>query len=402
MLGTGRPETYGSPYYDLTFLWPKGSDASGYGPTATGGPSEPPAAIGGPSEPPAATGGPSKKKLKALQHQAKQRAKRERKKKAKLQAKDGLLYKLEMTNNPNISDKTVEALRAATIGPFDESSTYFQTSEGKHLSSMFHTDDLREAVRRKLLTSVQKRNVYNHGDALEKKEELLTALRGRPASQEELRSLAQEHGVTTTLMGKLLAGKDVWAAVVEAKAAQLDGDVGVTADGEPALDLGDNLDQARVAWARLAVSMRESDRLTNTLCKSRNVSLASAQIQDAGGRGETMLQTLLTRAGIEFTTDRDNAEEEFSDEVVALPDVKLKEPLELCDRTLHWIEAKNLACAPGAYPDWLWRKIKLQLQKYTKKFGPGAVLWTSGALSAAHAEDIPEVLHLRTCRSLDS
>lgn len=296
---------------------------------------------------------------------------------------------LGWTNEPNIPEQLAAALVAATVKPGETTKGYLYRD--KKLFGLAHAHGIDHNILTVLLKARQKGNAYANLDALSP--ETVEELRLCDASQ--LQDLAVLHGVTTSLLGKLLAGDDVLHQVVDAHASAEQGEQ--TAGGGS----DENAEQAkRRRWAEEALRLRVQDMLTTGVLKSPNYNLMHENQKASGAAGETILQRDLNKAKVAFTTDRENACEEFEDDVVALPDVKLCEPLELFGSTVHWIDAKNLAFLPDAMPAWQLEKLKRQLDKYTEKFGPGAVLWTRNILCATTADALPNVLHLRPLHNI--
>jgi hypothetical protein len=304
-----------------------------------------------------------------------------------------LLKMLGWTDKPTVPADVVRVLENADVTPGETTHSYLRRDHALGAEIHMHHVEIRFVTG--LLRSCQKRNAFLNLDRLAENEEEVARLRERDACQ--LKEMANKYKVTTTQLGKLLAGDDAFHQAIDAYAEAQAGEVSAAVVDTGAADSTDADVVERLrrrAWAEEAIRLRDDDTLTSGMLKSPNHNLVHANHTRAGAIGEDILQEALKRAGVAFTTDRENAREEFQDDVVALPDVKLNTPLELCGRQIHWIEAKNIACAPSLLPDWQWNKIKRQLDKYTEKFGPGAVLWTRQVLCAAHAEAAPDVLHL--------
>jgi hypothetical protein len=57
------------------------------------------------------------------------------------------------------------------------------------------------------------------------------------------------------------------------------------------------------------------------------------------------------------------------------PDFLFDPPLVIHGKVIRWIEVKNSLCIPDVSFD-SQSEIKVQAQKYVKRFGPGAIVWT--------------------------
>ena len=77
------------------------------------------------------------------------------------------------------------------------------------------------------------------------------------------------------------------------------------------------------------------------------------------------------------------------------PDFLFDPPLVIHGQVIRWIEVKNSLCIPDVSFD-SQSEVKLQAQKYVKRFGPGAIVWTKCGFTESLDKffDMPDVVNL--------
>ena len=105
--------------------------------------------------------------------------------------------------------------------------------------------------------------------------------------------------------------------------------------------------------------------------------------REAGLEYEGILEEALRDIGAEFETETDLRAEGAS----RTPDVRLKVPISVCGRTIHWIDSKASFCDPQVHEE----SGSKQFRAYVNRFGSGMVIYWHGVVEELREVD-PNVL----------
>jgi hypothetical protein len=240
----------------------------------------------------------------------------------------------------------------------------------------------------RVVREIQKGVAHNNKEALYEDDAAVESLR-RCNSPNSIGTLAYNLNVTTTDLGIVLAGKQAVYHVVRTPE-------------DTHLLLGDTPadDEARRGWAKAAVEAADKDRIGGVRLP---ISRGRETADQYGDVGETKLISALERAGVaraEYQTEQDLMKAEFAEPEAepgtrATPDVKFHKPIEIAGHTVAWIEAKNKMLIPQVSSDDELESFDKQVGRYTKRYGPGAVLWLgqTPGFCASMVGRHPEVFH---------
>ena len=101
---------------------------------------------------------------------------------------------------------------------------------------------------------------------------------------------------------------------------------------------------------------------------------------------------------MDYTTEKDRVISEFVEHPEgdrATPDFLFDPPLMIHGKDIHWIDVKNSLCIPNVSLD-SQSDIKQQADKYVKRFGQGAFVWTKCGFAETLDKffDMPGVMNL--------
>jgi hypothetical protein len=104
------------------------------------------------------------------------------------------------------------------------------------------------------------------------------------------------------------------------------------------------------------------------------------------------------KASSDYTTEKDRVISECEEQPEgfrATPDFLFDPPLVIHGKVIRWIDVKNSLCIPNVSID-SQSSIKLQAQKYVKRFGQGAIVWTKCGFTESLDKffDMPGVINL--------
>ena len=105
--------------------------------------------------------------------------------------------------------------------------------------------------------------------------------------------------------------------------------------------------------------------------------------REAGLEYERILEEALRDIGAEFETETDLRAEGAS----RTPDVRLKVPISVCGRTIHWIDSKASFCDQQVHEE----SGSKQFRAYANRFGSGMVIYWHGVVEELREVD-PNVL----------
>ena len=105
--------------------------------------------------------------------------------------------------------------------------------------------------------------------------------------------------------------------------------------------------------------------------------------REAGLEYERILEEALRDIGAEFETETDLRAEGAS----RTPDVRLKVPISVCGRTIHWIDSKASFCDLQVHEE----SGSKQFRAYVNRFGSGMVIYWHGVVEELREVD-PNVL----------
>lgn len=209
---------------------------------------------------------------------------------------------------------------------------------------------------------------------------------------ERLRDLADDLNVTTTDLGRALAGySNVSTAIDERNRNTLD----VTH-----LPDTDDCDNRRLI-AKATVVCSHDDYITGYTCKSRDTGhVVEAQeharrLDDRSRRGENRLEEDLRKAGYPPNSYKTEEQLTKDGEPEATPDVLFNEPQTIRGKRVKWIDAKNACDIPGVTPERVMEALRRQVEKYVERFGPGAILWTKCGFCKDVLSGVKGVSHFR-------
>lgn len=94
-------------------------------------------------------------------------------------------------------------------------------------------------------------------------------------------------------------------------------------------------------------------------------------------RFEKSIETFLIKNNVDFLTQEQLTNEQITkyNHAIITPDFLIKSDLYINNHQIRWIDAKNFY---GANIDFIKTKIKKQIQKYIKSFGPGCIIFNHG------------------------
>jgi len=246
-----------------------------------------------------------------------------------------------------------------------------------------------------------------------------------------LTKLATEVNCTTTYLGQFLAGTQEFKAAVD-RSRDPDSSSSVERDSP----------EARIADA--AVSIAGKDRVTGYKAKSKRFAadpVSNGNMDRRGNEGEVGVERLLQESGLvasspsspwrivpvtqtspgdlgaadstvstvtyeyysgatDYITEKDIPKcvehpEGNGATPELTPDFLFDPPLVIHGQVIRWIEVKNSLCIPDVSFD-SQSDIKLQAQKYVKRFGQGAFVWTKCGFAESLDKffDMPGVMNL--------
>lgn len=223
----------------------------------------------------------------------------------------------------------------------------------------------------KVVREIQKGVANKNKEALfdDKFSEKIEEFRALEASPDLIVQLAFRFNVTTTDLGFALAGKKMSRHVCESPE-----DTHVTFN-----DCSAEESELRRSWAMVAKDVSSKDYITGLkICSSSG----RAECDKRGEEGESELITSLECAGIRpasYQTEDELKVSEFENEVSgnrATPDVVFREHgINIKGRAVMWIDVKKKLLIPGISSDEELKNYDNQINRYTKRFGPGAILW---------------------------
>jgi len=123
----------------------------------------------------------------------------------------------------------------------------------------------------------------------------------------------------------------------------------------------------------------------------------------AGTSTEDLLVRELLRAGLQrrdFLTEdqlRDTQQQTYGSNFLPTPDVLFRRPVVISAgmRPVRWIDAKDVVIMPGCTMHVRIRKFREQLEKYTRFYGEGAVVWRHGWAASLCAPESVSFLRFR-------
>jgi len=211
-----------------------------------------------------------------------------------------------------------------------------------------------------------------------------------------LTKLATEVNCTTTYLGQFLAGTQEFKAAVD-RSRDPDSSSSVERDSPEARI------EARIADA--AISIAHKDWISGYKAKSKGLSadpVGKGNMDRRGNEGEAGVERLLQDSGLkassDYTTEKDRVVSECEEQPEgyrATPDFLFDPPLVIHGKVIRWIDVKNSLCIPDVSFD-SQSDIKLQAQKYVKRFGQGAFVWTKCGFAESLDKffDMPAVMNL--------
>jgi hypothetical protein len=187
--------------------------------------------------------------------------------------------------------------------------------------------------------------------------------------------------------------------------------------------------EARIADA--AISIAHKDWISGYKAKSKGLSadpVGKGNMDRRGNEGEAGVERLLQvqhghpklaphrvchthgfsavacaqdsglKASSDYTTEKDRVISECEEQPEgfrATPDFLFDPPLVIHGKVIRWIDVKNSLCIPNVSFD-SQSEVKLQAQKYVKRFGPGAIVWTKCGFAESLDKffDMPDVINL--------
>ena len=98
---------------------------------------------------------------------------------------------------------------------------------------------------------------------------------------------------------------------------------------------------------------------------------------------EELVSHVLDKKNIKYKTQEDliMEQKEKYGHAVATPDFLLLAPIKINGKTINWIEVKNFF---GANTKFIRKKIKKQVGKYYKRYGPGCLVFRHGIVDSLH------------------
>jgi len=161
--------------------------------------------------------------------------------------------------------------------------------------------------------------------------------------------------------------------------------------------------EARIADA--AISIAHKDWISGYKAKSKGLSadpVGKGNMDRRGNEGEAGVERLLQDSGLkassDYTTEKDRVVSECEEQPEgyrATPDFLFDPPLVIHGKVIRWIDVKNSLCIPDVSID-SQSDVKLQAQKYVKRFGQGAIVWTKCGFTESLDKifDMPGVMNL--------
>ena len=134
--------------------------------------------------------------------------------------------------------------------------------------------------------------------------------------------------------------------------------------------------------AKATVLCSHADYITGYTCKSRDTghvveAQEHAQRLDVRSRtGENRLVNDLGMAGYPPNLYRTEEQVIGDGETEATPDVLFNDPQTIRGKQVKWIDAKSACVIPGVTPERVITALRAQVEKYVERYGPGAILWT--------------------------
>lgn len=118
-------------------------------------------------------------------------------------------------------------------------------------------------------------------------------------------------------------------------------------------------------------------------------SINAGHILEQSRKFEIALGNHLTKLGIEFQTENEIREEYYKnpnqDKALITPDFLLTNPVNINGHLVYWIDAKNYPMYGSRLVE---RKLTEQAIKYTKAFGPGAMIFSGGIMCNAKLKNM--------------
>ncbi len=333
--------------------------------------------------------------------------------------------------------------------------------EAENMKSAYRNAFIREV--QKGIAEVNKEKLYEGDD--QEQEHRLKVLRDEICPQQtgnislygiklRLRDRAKDLNVTTTDLGRALAGSSIlraavdqsngntsnmggrgeypggWpmdpqhAAMISAAAAQaahaaahaaasagvpaaLAAPTHFAAPVDPAPPLAeahlpdtDDTDNQRLI-AKATVLCSPDDYITGYTCRSRDTGhVVEAQeharrLDDRSRRGENRLVVDLGRAGYPPNLYRTEEQVTEDGETKATPDILFNDLQTIGGKQVRWIDAKSACVIPGVTPERVITALRAQVEKYVREFGPGAILWTKCGFCKDVLSGVEGVSHFR-------
>jgi len=248
------------------------------------------------------------------------------------------------------------------------------------------------------IAEVNKEKLYegdDHEDRLQvMRDEICPPIGDSPPNDEiitRLKHKAIELNVTTTDLGRALAGSSYIKSAIDERNRN-------TSDVTHLPDT-DDCDNRRLV-AKATVSCCHEDYITGYTCKSRDTGhVVEAQkhdrrMYDQSRRGEKRLVEDLRNAG--YPRNSYKTEKETKDrEPEATPDVLFHDPQTIRGKQVKWIDVKSACVIPEVTPERVIAALRAQVEKYVRKFGPGAILWTKCGFCKDVLSGVKGVSHFR-------
>jgi hypothetical protein len=267
----------------------------------------------------------------------------------------------------------------------------------ENMNSSYKKDFIREV--QKGIAEVNKEKLYkgdDHKDRLQVMRDEICSPRGDSPPNDQLiiaglKHKAIELNVTTTDLGRALAGSSYIKAAIDERNRN-------TSDVTHLPDT-DDCDNRRLV-AKATVSCCHKDYITGYTCKSRDTGhVVEAQkhdrrMYDQSRRGEKRLVEDLRNAG--YPRNSYKTEKETKDrEPEATPDVLFHDPQTIRGKQVKWIDVKSACVIPEVTPERVIAALRAQVEKYVRKFGPGAILWTKCGFCKDVLSGVKGVSHFR-------
>ena len=249
-----------------------------------------------------------------------------------------------------------------------------------------------------IVQQVQKGVAFRNMETLKAKSDSAVQKIRQERNPSDLKTLGYELNIPTTELGFLLAGDQAMYHVNEHPEdvhVQFDDPdiAAASGDGAAASSAASNI---RRRWAEEACKAVGDDFISGNRLPSSHGSAVSDR---AGEAGETELIKALERAGVarsEYLVERELVEKEFrtgNPGARATPDVKFHSPIKIGGRKVGWIDAKRKLLIPGVSSDRELTSFDEQVERYTARYGPGAILWAGKGFCASMLDRNPSVAH---------